>query len=302
MLKLRLLIILMIVPCTVLKAQYLYPNDEGKRVNLRFSAGYSSEDLSWSIAGNSRGQNPNVYSELIWRDQRGPALAVTGSYRFFKSWFIEADYTTMKIKGGRVTDTDYGANNRTNPQFHVQLNSNRGSSSAGTLTIFNKLKITNKLNLLLGAGYGVKQQSLYLDDSDPNAQENLNSNYKTQWKGWLLCFNPVYQVSNKITLSGRFTYHQVTYAAKANWNLIPEFEHPLSFQHNAKGYGIQALGRLNFKLSSLITLQFNVMHGKWSTGKGTDLLYLLNGQRPFTQLNGVSSITNSILAGLEIKF
>ncbi|CAM3890483.1 hypothetical protein MUGA111182_15805 [Mucilaginibacter galii] len=45
------------------------------------------------------------------------------------------------------------------------------------------------------------------------------------------------------------------YSAKANWNLVSEFEHPLSFQHNAEGYGIQASGTLNTKLSDLITLQ-----------------------------------------------
>ena len=37
--------------------------------------GYRSENVRWSVAGNPQGQDPNIYSELIWQGLSGPLFA-----------------------------------------------------------------------------------------------------------------------------------------------------------------------------------------------------------------------------------
>src|ERR1700742_430032 len=46
------------------------------RLEVCLSTGYERQDFRWSIAGNSAGQDPNVYSELKWRAVGGPAVGL----------------------------------------------------------------------------------------------------------------------------------------------------------------------------------------------------------------------------------
>lgn len=272
------------------------------RLSVNASAGYSYENFSWSIAGNSKGQNPNVYSELSWKGQEGAIFALDLKYNIYKQFFIEGSFAQKSIAGGNVTDTDYGADNRTNPVFDVKLNTHNGNTSAGMLALGYRFNISSVFNTGLSAGYAINKQSLYLDDADASAQQNLNSNYKADWRGWVIKLSPAVQFSDKITLCSSLAYHQAKYSAKANWNLIEEFEHPLSFRHNANGYGIETGLKVNYKLRSQLSFHIAGNYFTWHTGTGTDQLYLTSGQNPRTQLNEVKRNGYSIMAGLGLNF
>ena len=91
------------------------------------------------------------------------------------------------------------------------------------------------------------------------------------------------------TLAAEITYSQVDYSAKADWNLIPTFSHPVSFRHQAEGYGIDMNAALQYHCSPHLLLHLGGGGFTRQTGTGTDRLYLVSGQTDATQLNGVGT-------------
>lgn len=83
------------------------------------------------------------------------------------------------------------------------------------------------------------------------------------------------------------TYSQVSYSANGDWNLISQFQHPLSYSHSAKGYGINAGAKLVYNINRYIGLNVGYNYFNWQTGNGTDQLYLVTHEIDKTQLNGV---------------
>jgi hypothetical protein len=67
---------------------------------------------------------------------------------------------------------------------------------------------------------------------------DLDSSYKTEWTGSWIGLDMAYAWKNLNQLAFSIEYHWADYYAKANWNLIKRFKHPISFEHSADGNGI----------------------------------------------------------------
>src|SRR5258707_12639493 len=63
----------LLLPCVSVLGQ--------ERLQVQVSTGYQREGLNWSIAGNSAGQNPNVYSELKWQAVGGISAGAALSWK-----------------------------------------------------------------------------------------------------------------------------------------------------------------------------------------------------------------------------
>ena len=64
-----------------------------RKLQLSFSTGHQQEDFHWSIAGNTSGQNPNVLSELKWKNVSGEDFSAAMRWNFVlykaeKGWVI----------------------------------------------------------------------------------------------------------------------------------------------------------------------------------------------------------------------
>ena len=254
------------------------------KLQLTVTTGYRQDDLRWSIAGNANGQDPNVLSELKWKNAAGPVTGLHVQYRFFNHWLLEGNYERSFILSGKVADTDYGGNNRTNSVYAQQFKANKGGADNWQAGLGYQFRITNIFSITPSAGYGNFHQSLYL-----TGITDLNSSYKTTWHGpygALLCSAAL---TKKLSLNAGVRYNQVQYRATANWNLIREFNHPESFRHTANGYGINSYTDLLYQISRIHSIGIKGSYASWQTGHGIDELYLASGESEQTQLNEVRS-------------
>lgn len=216
-----------------LKAQ---ESGKGPHVNLTSSAGYSVESFDWSIAGkNSMDEPVNILSELKWKKLGGINLYLAGEWYAWKSLFVRVDLSKTFITSGNVSDTDFGKDTRRDTLFHDVFNSDKGGVISYNVAAGYKIRFIKKNTIAPFAGYGNDAQSLYLLRDNGNVQGDLKSTYQTKWNGLFAGLDINICIYKKLTALGQITYHQVKYSAKADWNLIADFSHPVSFEHQAKG-------------------------------------------------------------------
>lgn len=257
----------------------------GQRLEAVFASGVQSMNLHWSIAGNSAGQSPNVYSELKWRRVGGVSADAAVRYRLGRRWVFFGEGSRMFTSAGRVSDKDYSGDNRSYNIYSEDFAGSGGygysvASGLGYRFLFGK-----ELELVPALGYGVSGQHLTITDPG-GVYDFLNSYYQTSWYGPFVRVSGIWK-PGRWRLSGSVTYHQVSYRAKADWNLIADFEHPVSFRHRADGFGIEGELGMGYRVWRGLEL-FVAMNGNgWGTGTGIDELYRSNGSSQQTQLNEV---------------
>jgi len=98
------------------------------KLQLSIAGGYQQENLRWSIAGNANGQNPNILSELRWENVGGPVAATKMRFILFDHWQLEGEYEHTFFSSGKVFDTDYGGNDRTNAVYAAQFDASKGGA------------------------------------------------------------------------------------------------------------------------------------------------------------------------------
>ncbi len=271
--------------------------DDGA-MRLSVSAGYQQQQFNWSVAGNLQGSHPNIYSELRWEKLKGVLTRFDCKWEIANRLFFHSDIAAGFTLSGRATDTDYQEDNRTSPSFHARLTSNRGSTIEMKAGIGYKFLHGSTYNATASAGYGINRQSLVLTDNNTSA--GLHSTYTPVWKGPFISIEQSLSLSHHIRANALFTYHHTRYTAKANWNLIDEFQHPVSFRHFAKGYGLSGGIQLTWRPAGFFSLIAGAEYFHYATGYGIDELYKADGQIVKTRFNGVfnSGFTFRIGAGL----
>lgn len=256
------------------------------KLEVKVLAGYERQDFRWSIAGNSAGQDPNVYSELKWRAVSGPSGTVDLLWKVNRRWRVCASGSRVFTSSGTMTDTDYGLDNRYDPIYHQQFEAGTGHSEAASLGVGYSLLNSGRFRLTPYIGYGIESQYFpIVDPGGPFAQ--LNSSYSAKWLGPLAKADVSWRLSARLEVVAEAAYHQIDYRARADWNLIPSFAQPVSFRHTADGYGIELSAGLRYTLARRVALEIGGGYLDWQTGTGVDQLYLSTGGSDQTQLNGV---------------
>ncbi len=272
-----------------------------QKLQLSFSTGYQREDFHWSIAGNTNGQNPNVLSELKWKNVSGEDYSAALQWNFWRNITLFAAYSRQNIRSGTVNDMDYNADNRTQPVYTGNFSDNKGnitawSAGAGYMLFNNRL-----FSLIPFVGYGNSAQYLYLVDLSGQFPD-LNSTYEAHWNGPFIKVHSSLKIWRALKLTADVTYNQVNYSAQGDWNLITTFQHPVSYSHDAKGYGINGNARLVYNLTRNIAVSAGYNYFNWQTGNGNDMLYLTSGQQDKTRLNGVFRNGFEIVGGVVLAY
>jgi hypothetical protein len=276
----------------------LRAQQEGEKLLVRVSAGYERQDFRWSIAGNSAGQDPNVYSELKWHGVGGPSGKVDLQWKPWRRWRIFASGSRVFNRAGSFTDTDYGLDNRYDPIYHQQFDAGTGYREAASAGI-GYLLGSGRWRLTPFIGYGIDVQ--YFPIVDPGGPfDELNSSYSAKWLGPLLRVEAAWQLSGRWQVVADATYRQVKYHATADWNLIQAFAQPVSFRHMADGYGVEAGAGLRYTVGRRIAIELRGGYFNWQTGTGIDQLYLSAGGSDETQLNGVVREGWKATLGVEV--
>ena len=286
---------LFIIIAISLITQLNYAQKVKKPINIYLGTALTQDQISWSIAGNSSGNNPNILSEVSWKNLKGTAITVGLELPVFKNLYLKGGFSRSFIKSGKATDTDYAQDNRTNPVFNAALNGEDGYLTNYQLNLGYHFYVGG-LKLSPNFGYSNHIQYLHLTDND---LPDLNSTYKTLWNGLTAGLDVSKNIS-RFDIYTVFNYHQVNYNATANWNLIDEFKHPISFRHIAKGFGLTSDFYLLYQTKKYVSPFINFGFCYWSTGAGIDELYYNDGRIAKTRLNDVSRNGYNLGLGLKI--
>jgi Protochlamydia outer membrane protein len=295
---------------------------------VEFTAGFRSDQLEWNISGDRGGNNPNILSELAWKDIETFQLRSNGWIELDKIPYLRkqsvflANLSIGKILDGDVRDSDYADDNRTN-EWSRSVNS---ADSGFVIDLSGawgpRLEIEQIKGLVLTpvVGYGFNVQALSMTDgvqvvSEPSLTPSrfdnphpmgpipgLDSSYTAYWYGPWLGLNASYQFNNKIDLTVGFEYHIVELFAQADWNLRPEFDHPVSFEHEADGTGIVWNFQGEYSVDDRWSVLLSGQIQRWKTESGIDRTYLADGTVGLSRLNGVEWESYELVSGIQYRF
>lgn len=277
-------------------------------------AGYRTGRFSWDIAGNLSGRNPTVLSELIWSDLEIFQVKASGRVLVSKSLRVRASAGYGWIFDGDNRDSDYLGDNRTG-EFSRSDNSGEGGNvldaSLGMGREFAFRSERFRLTPFVGISY--HEQNLRLSDGfqslDPYGMvgftgpfDGLDSSYDARWLGPWVGLELAYAASEKLALSGCIELHGADYSAEADWNLRDDFAHPVSFRHDADGYGFVASVAAAYSVGDRWSFTLGVDYEDWSTGHGIDRVFLADGTQVATRLNGVDWESSAVTMGARLSF
>ena len=264
-------------------------------VGLRF------ENMDWSIAGNLEGTNPNVKSELKWKDLVIAEFKISSGFKLNRRLSFEAGASFGKTLSGKVSDIDYEEDNRNKPSYQLFIENKKGSNISFFTQLGYHFYPLKSLEIYPVLGFKYSSHLYWLSDkSIMVGEESLNSSYHSYWKGPFTGIFLNISLIDKLKIQSNFLYHQLNYKAEANWNLINQFSHPISFLHTAKGYQISSSFSPSWQLNNKVNLYMNISHNYSTTAAGNDLAFMNDGSQNYTKLNEVS--LGSWFSGLGIKY
>ncbi len=258
-------------------------------------AGYRVDDLDWNIAGDINGSNPNILSELTWKDLKIFQVRTTGKVFVARGLLIEGRLGYGWIYDGTNRDSDYLSDNRTGEFSRSDNRADSGqvldaSIGLGYMFIFGEGYGIMHFTPLVG--YSHSEQDLTITEgfqtipyTGPFA--GLNSSYDTRWSGPWVGAEVLFDFG-EANITGLFEYHWADYYAEANWNLRTDFAHPKSFEHVADGNGIVIALDWNVALAENILLSAGIEYRNWSTDHGIDRTFFASGATSETRLNEVN--------------
>ncbi|BBO68779.1 hypothetical protein DSCA_27090 [Desulfosarcina alkanivorans] len=295
-------------------------SDDACGAIVDLTAGYRADKLSWHIAGNRQGTHPNVRSELSWTDIEIYQLKLASRTVLKEHVYLRGHVNIGTVVSGDNRDSDYGGDNRTQ-EFSRSLNGVDGNdvwdASLGVGARFSFFDATMMVCPMLG--YAISEQDLNIVDgyqaiTTPPATTpigpiaGLDSRYETRWKGpWLgvdLFFSIPCTEGPFSGIGVIFTgeYHWVDFDADANWNLREDFDHPVSFSHDADGRGLMAGARILFETRTRWGINLGMNVQEMTTDAGRDRIFFADGSVADTRLNEVRWRSFTFEAGVSYRF
>ncbi len=277
---------------------------------LSLASGYRVDKLKFNIAGLLG--TPNVLSELTWTDLEAAELSLAFRWRPESGFYLRGGIDYGWIQSGDNQDSDYYGDNRTE-EFSRSYADSDGSLIDANAAIGYRFELASTSNFFrLGVapvyGYSVHIQNLNMTDGVQVVTEDgtglgpfsgLDSSYDTRWDGSFVGLDLDLALGTRHELTWSFEYHWLAYEAEANWNLRSDFEHPVSFRHEANGRGLIARTGYRFRCFSNAWLGLNLNYRKLETDSGYDKTFFADGTSLITPLNEV--IWESWSAGLSLS-
>lgn len=258
-------------------------------IELSAKAGFRFEDMDWSIAGNLEGKNPNIKSELRWSDLVIADFSLAGQLHFAKHIFVKAGGSFGRTISGKVSDKDFGGDNRNNVIYDLTIESNEGSDHMYFAHAGYSFQPSSLFVISPMIGYRQSSHTYWLrNELVEIGGEKLNSSYANTWKGPYLGINLELRPTGKFNFRTELSYQQLNYEAKANWNLMNYFAHPVSFKHSAKGFQLMASLSPEIAIGSNFKTFLDMGYAYSNTADGNDLAFFEDGSQQYTRLNEVT--------------
>ncbi|MFH1076287.1 MAG: TonB-dependent receptor [Pseudomonadota bacterium] len=279
------------------------------------STAYRRDALQWNIAGDTEGKNPNILSELTWSDIEIFEIKASGDAIIEDFWYLRGSFGYGEILDGRNQDSDYDGDDRTEEFSRSDNSTDNGDvfdCSIGTGVWLNLWKSGVFLAPLIGYSHNEQRltmSDLYQSVSRPDKNlpavgpvEGLNSSYDTRWEGPWTGMDIIWMPARQIRLFAGFEYHWADYYAEADWNLKPDFKHPVSYTHEADGTGTIISCGLEFQITDSWLVYTGMLIEDWYAESGSDRIYNANGTTVDTRLNEVAWESQSIMLAMTYRF
>lgn len=255
------------------------------RWSVQIGAGLSVQRLNWSVAGNEQGTSPNIFSELTWDKLRARKYNLQVDYNVSEKFGLNLLVDYNHITKGQGNDSDYLQDNRNDRFSNLDFLSNKGHVYDMQLKVNYKLPHLGLLIPCIVAGAEQIEQKLYILDL-PMKNNGLRSDYKARWNGGTIGFSLYYPIQ-LFYFSGEYDFGLYDYTAKANWNLIETFQHPVSFRHRALGFKHDIQLKVGYRISERFDVNLSANRYFAFTNDGKDNLYLMDGGIKESRFNGV---------------
>ncbi|MDO8262931.1 MAG: hypothetical protein Q7T21_06875 [Gallionella sp.] len=269
--------------------------------------GNRKDNLNWNIAGGS----VNILSELKWENLKIAQMSAAARLNIDADWSLRGKLAYGRINSGSNQDSDYDGNNRT-LEFSRSNNRGGGEVRDGSIGLGRTLRLLNDadgnfLSVTPLVGLSIHQQNLTMTEGfqtlpATGSFPGLDSSYDAQWQGPWVGMEALLESGSDWSLTATGEYHWVDYSALANWNLRPEFSHPVSFVHTAKGQGILLAAGATYLVSKDWRVGFSVEAQQWNTGAGIDKTFFSDGSVGYSLLNGVNWESTAINLGVHYRF
>ncbi|MBL4583497.1 MAG: hypothetical protein JKX83_02665 [Pseudomonadales bacterium] len=298
---------------TMQQFQMLSTNDSV----ISYQFGYRHDELNWNIGSNLAGTfTPNILSELSWERIESTQFSLNLSTMVNEDVYFRVHIATSSIYSGENQDSDYNGNNRTLEFSRSNNNASKGRHfDAGVAMGFPARHVTTNTKKILFVpmvGYSYNRQYLTLTDGVQTLATNqsaplgpipgLNSIYEAQWHGPWAGLELLYKISEAAELNIAFEHHRGAYLGQANWNLRTNFQHPLSFEHEADATGNVLSVDLILGTPEDYQWYVSLEYQRWQTDAGTDRVFLSDNTIAITRLNEVNWISYSASVGVLISF
>ena len=322
--------VLMIIQVSVLSAApAIYPahasvQKQAKKIGsnrIEFEAGfgYRQDSFDWNIAGDLQGNNPNVLSELKWRDLRIHEAYLGFRANLKNDFVFKGSVSYGAIFSGDNRDSDYSADNR-EMEFSRSINdAGDGNTFDGQLGAGYRFRIlSDAIDVIPLAGYSYHRQYLTMTEGNQVVTwlggpplgpfDGLDSSYDARWQGpWVgiemtLDAEKFTRSLPPISFYVAWEYHWADYSAEADWNLREDLKHPTSFVHEADGTGTVASLGVCVRLDDRLSLILEYETEEWSTERGVDRVFLDNNTIIETRLNEVNWNSEVVYFGCSVRF
>jgi hypothetical protein len=117
--------------------------------------------------------------------------------------------------------------------------------------------------------------------------DGLDSSYTANWLNIWVGLDVEYRIAGTLSAGAAVSVHPSLYYAEADWNLRPNYAHPVSFVHKAFGWGLRGDLWLGAELSRRLRLEGRFALERWPAGPGVEETFLSGGGSTETQLNEV---------------
>ncbi|GHE23842.1 hypothetical protein [Sphingobacterium griseoflavum] len=254
-----------------------------EKLQIKVASGISIQDFSWSIAGNADGTNPNILSELKYQNIVGLGLSVDGKYKILPKMSVMLTIENRQTLSGTGSDIDYQHDNRTTPTYELHFNSSKGGMQHLQTGLAYNLYKDPFVTVDANVSYINTSQTFSMTSS---SAPNLDTWYSTRQQGIQVGTFFHTHLGSKLQALATLSYALVDYTGIGNWNLIPTFEHPVSFMQESNGSHYRGSIGLIRSISSLLSFYISGGYAVQKVRAGTDQTFLRNGLRQITRFNG----------------
>lgn len=283
-------------------------------VEIMMGSGCRTDEFSWNIAGTSAGTEPNILSELSWKDLRIHQISIGLRVNDNSGLYMKNHIAYGVIVDGKNQDSDYRKDDRQLEYSRSNNQADTGGTWDFSAGIGYPLPLGfDFISLAPVIGYSYHRQELRMTDGYQSIPAtgpfpDLNSSYDASWKGpWVgvdltLASKEISSSLDWVELCIGFEHHWAAYDATADWNLRTDFKHPKSFEHKADGRGDKLFFGLKNRLGDMTTLSIFYEQQQWTAQGGVDRVFLANGQTIETRLNEVNWRSSVVRFEIAIRF